>query len=99
MTQTDLRGRHAIVTGAGRGLGAAIATALAAQGADVTLLGRTAATLDERADAIQRASSVKAQALICDVGDPASVAHAFGQATRTLGPAGILINNAGQADA
>src|SRR6185295_2867652 len=99
MTMTDtLRGQHAIVTGAGRGLGAAIAKALAAQGANVTLMGRTADTLATSADAI-RAAGVKGQAIVCDVAEPESVRRAFAEAAGAFGPAQILVNNAGQADA
>jgi NAD(P)-dependent dehydrogenase (short-subunit alcohol dehydrogenase family) len=94
-----LRGQHAVVTGGGRGLGAAIATALAAQGAHLTLMGRTAATLEQRADAIRHTSGVRAQAIVCDVTDPASVQRAFADAFRSFGPVRLLVNNAGQADA
>lgn len=87
-----LSGRHAVVTGGGRGIGAAIASALAEAGAKLTLMGRTLAPLQERAGALP-----VAQAIACDVTDEAAVARAFAEATATLGPVAILINNAGAA--
>ncbi|HUQ26942.1 MAG TPA: SDR family NAD(P)-dependent oxidoreductase [Usitatibacter sp.] len=77
----DLARRHAIVTGGGRGIGAAITKALREAGARVTVMGRTR---------IAHESWIE-----CDVADEASVKRAFAQA----GPAAILVNNAGQADA
>jgi len=98
-TRGTLAGQHAVVTGGGRGLGAAIAAALAGDGADVTLMGRTRARLDERAGAIARAAGVRVRAVACDVADPASVAGAFHEAVAGLGDVRILVNGAGQADA
>src|SRR5262245_55955758 len=96
---TDLRGQHAIVTGGGRGLGAAIASALAGQGARVTLMSRTSAAIQEQAETIRRQTRGEAHAVVCDVADPASIRQAFADAARQFGPAHILVNNAGQADA
>ena len=78
-------GRRAVVTGAARGIGAAIAETLARLGAEVTLLGRDRAALEVRAWAIQ------ARVMVADVTDANAVADAF----KDHGPAGILINNAG----
>jgi NAD(P)-dependent dehydrogenase (short-subunit alcohol dehydrogenase family) len=89
---TALNGRHAVVTGGGRGIGAAIASALAAEGARVTLMGRTEAPL--QAHAVRLPS---AQAIRCDVTEEAGVATAFAGARRTFGPVTILVNNAGAA--
>ena len=88
-----LDGRHAVVTGGGRGIGLAIATALAAEGARVTLLGRDEARLNKTAGTLPIA-----QAVLCDVTCEASVDAAFDQATRDFGPAAILVNNAGAAE-
>jgi NAD(P)-dependent dehydrogenase (short-subunit alcohol dehydrogenase family) len=84
-----LAGKHAVVTGASRGIGLAIARSLLAQGTRVTLMAREAAGLD--AAARELAGGVAWQTL--DVTDPASVAAAFERA----GAVDILVNNAGQA--
>jgi NAD(P)-dependent dehydrogenase (short-subunit alcohol dehydrogenase family) len=83
------------VTGAGRGIGAAIATALAGQGASLTLLGRTPATLQETAARLPADTGSCVAA--CDVGDEQQIAAALAIARRQLGPVDILVNNAGQA--
>jgi 3-hydroxybutyrate dehydrogenase len=88
-----LDGRHAVVTGGGRGIGAAIATALAAECAQVTLLGRNEAQLKEKSEALP-----VAQAICCDVTDEAAVGAAFAEARRTFGAVSILVNNAGAAE-
>ena len=85
----SLAGRHAIVTGGGRGIGAAVATALAGMGARVTIMGRDAKVLNAHAKSLGDG----ALAIACDVADDASVVTAFAQA----GDAYILVNNAGQA--
>lgn len=84
-----LAGRHAIVTGASRGIGAAIAVRLAQMGAETTLMGRDRDALEREA-----ARSAHARAIICDVTDPVRVDHAFAEA-RARAPIAILINNAG----
>lgn len=94
-----LQGQHAVVTGGGRGIGAAIAEALAADGARVTLLGRTRAVLDATARALSQRLETPVHAVACDVANPDEVAHAFAEAVQAFGPAHILINNAGQAEA
>lgn len=86
-------GRHAVVTGAGRGIGAAIAARLSAAGAGVTLLGRDAAVLQQTAATLPGRHHVAA----CDVTQAESVAQAFAAARAALGPVDMLVNNAGQA--
>jgi NAD(P)-dependent dehydrogenase (short-subunit alcohol dehydrogenase family) len=94
MTETKiLHGKHAVVTGGGTGIGAAIASALSEAGARVTLMGRTLATLEAQAANMQNAQSVTV-----DVSDQASVEEAFANARKTFGPVDILVNNAGVAD-
>jgi NAD(P)-dependent dehydrogenase (short-subunit alcohol dehydrogenase family) len=91
-----LQGRHALVTGGGRGIGASIVRSLVAQGAKVSMLGRTAATLDALASEL---GSTGAQTFCAsaDVGRRESLAAAFAAARTKFGPIEILINNAGQA--
>lgn len=81
---------HAIVTGGGSGIGAAIAKALAAEGARLTLVGRRRDALEAAAATIPGAIAIPA-----DVTDRASVDAAFAAARAAHGPIGILINNAG----
>jgi NAD(P)-dependent dehydrogenase (short-subunit alcohol dehydrogenase family) len=95
-TQAPLAGRHAIVTGAGRGIGAAIARRLAADGARLTLLGRQLEPLQALAAELGEGGT-RTLALACDVADAASVARAIGHATEAAGTAHVLVNNAGQA--
>lgn len=87
--------RHAVVTGASRGIGSTIAAALAARGAQVSLLGRDAGNLNTVAAAIGGPS--RAVPIVTDVTDSASVSAAFDTARQHFGPVHILINNAGQA--
>jgi NAD(P)-dependent dehydrogenase (short-subunit alcohol dehydrogenase family) len=91
----SLQGRHAVVTGGGRGIGAAIARALAQEGARITLMGRTRATLEQEAAALRELTEVHCETV--DVADPDSVAAAFAKCAAALGPVAILVNNAGQA--
>ncbi len=93
-----LEGRHAIVTGGTRGIGAAIATELARIGATVTIMGRDATALGERATAISRSEGSTVVAEQCDVTDDASVARAFAHSLEARGDAYVLVNNAGQGE-
>ena len=88
-----LNDQHALVTGAGQGIGEAIARQLLAQGACVTVLGRRAEPLQKlMADHPQQC-----QMVLADVADEAQVKAAFAQAVQAQGAINILINNAGQA--
>lgn len=93
---TTPKGRHAVITGAGRGIGAAIAKRLAAQGATITLIGRNRAVLEQSAERLP--ASARAHVAPCDITEPAAVAQAFAAARAALGPVSILINNAGEAE-
>lgn len=94
-----LRGRHAIVTGGGRGIGAAIAQALAELGADLSLMGRDMDRLHDTAEAIRNQFDSRVETHKVDVTDPSSVQRAFTAAIAPLGRVYILVNNAGQAQA
>jgi NAD(P)-dependent dehydrogenase (short-subunit alcohol dehydrogenase family) len=94
-----LAGRHAVVTGGGRGIGAAIATALARMGADLTLMGRDEGRLKAHGAALALAHGVHVTLARCDVADAASVAAAFAESRAERGEPYILVNNAGQAAA
>ena len=89
-----LAGKVAVVTGAGRGIGAAIAAALSRQGAGVALIGRDAARLQKQA------AELSADALVApaDITDPESVTKAFAKIRERFPRIDILVNNAGQAE-
>jgi NAD(P)-dependent dehydrogenase (short-subunit alcohol dehydrogenase family) len=91
---TPLSGQVAVVTGAGRGIGAAIARKLAVMGASVVLCGRTLRLLETTAASIS-ALGGQAQALACDVTDPGSVQALADAVNSNFGRIDILINNAG----
>ena len=86
-----LDGRRALVTGAGRGIGLACAEALAAAGAEVTLLSRTRSELEQAAETIQSAGG-RAEVLVCDCTEEAAVSEVIGGAA---GHWDVLVNNAG----
>jgi NADP-dependent 3-hydroxy acid dehydrogenase YdfG len=86
-----LDGTTAIVTGAGTGIGAAVAVALHGAGAAVTLIGRRPEPLAEVAGRL----GDRVHACACDVSDSDAVQAAVAEAARVHGPATILVNNAG----
>lgn len=90
----DLRGRKALVTGASRGLGQAIAEALASAGADVAITARKSDDLSETASRIAAHDRASAT-LSLDVRDVAACGAAVAQASKALGGLDILVNNAG----
>jgi NAD(P)-dependent dehydrogenase (short-subunit alcohol dehydrogenase family) len=92
--KNGLEGQVAVVTGAGRGIGAAIAARLAGLGAAVVLCGRTREPLQSTADAISKAGR-RAEAVECDVTDLRSVETVAARVGQTLGRIDILVNNAG----
>ncbi|MFL6856923.1 MAG: SDR family NAD(P)-dependent oxidoreductase [Allosphingosinicella sp.] len=87
-----LAGRHALVTGGGTGIGAAIARALAAEGAKLTLVGRRREPLEDVGQ-----GAFDALVAPADVTDQAQVDRAFALARAAQGPISILVNNAGTA--
>ncbi len=87
----ELTGKHALVTGGGTGIGLAIAQALAAQGAEVTITGR-------RADVLEGVAGGRLHALQMDVAEEASVVQGTAAAVAARGPIQICVANAGIAE-
>ncbi len=96
-TGTRLSGKVALVTGASRGIGLAIARALARETCNVVISGRNQQTLEQAATEIRAKSSGGARVLpcLCDVGDQAAVERMFATIEREFGRLDILVNNAG----
>jgi NAD(P)-dependent dehydrogenase (short-subunit alcohol dehydrogenase family) len=91
----SLAGKHAFVTGGGRGIGAAVARRLLMHGARVTVSGRNADTLAKAVGDLCQFGQV--DYVSADIGAPESIMHAFSTARSHFGPVDILVNNAGQA--
>ena len=91
MTQIDLSGKNALVTGSTRGIGRAIAETLAKSGARVAVVGRDLQKAQEAAAAIGSG----AQGFACDVTDTAAVAKLVSDVEAAFGSIDILVNNAG----
>jgi 3-oxoacyl-[acyl-carrier protein] reductase len=91
---TDLKNKNALITGAGKGIGKAIALALAKEGVNVILVARTQEEIDSVAAKV-RSLRVKALAITADVADINSVNNAVKKALAEFGTIDILINNAG----
>jgi NAD(P)-dependent dehydrogenase (short-subunit alcohol dehydrogenase family) len=89
----DLSGRRAIVTGASRGIGFAIAQGLAERGASVVITGRKADTLTTAADQL-KAGGANVQPIVCHQGDPTAIAGLFEQLDRQGYFAEIVVINA-----
>jgi 3-oxoacyl-[acyl-carrier protein] reductase len=87
----DLTGKGALVTGASGGIGAAVAKALHAQGANVAISG----TRKEKLDALAKALGDRVHVLSCDLRDRAAVVKLAEEAEKAVGQVDILVNNAG----
>ena len=108
VTPHPLAGQHAVVTGGGRGIGAAIARELASLGARLTLMGRTQATLDSTAASLREDTGARVDVAVVDLTRPESIEAAFSKITAEIagteakggsqsGAVSILVNNAGRA--
>src|SRR5688572_384187 len=91
MTQIDLGGKNALVTGSTRGIGRAIAETLAKSGARVAIVGRDLQKAQDAAAAVGNG----AQGFACDVTDTAAVAKLVADVEAAFGSIDILVNNAG----
>jgi NAD(P)-dependent dehydrogenase (short-subunit alcohol dehydrogenase family) len=96
MNNIDLNGRVAVVTGASRGIGRAIAIELAGAGAKLALASRDQAKLAETLSLV-RAAGADAETYLCDVRDETQVRQLAEQVKTRFGAAHILVNNAGTA--
>lgn len=90
----QIKGKIALVTGAGKGIGKAVALALASEGVHLALIARTESDLKAVAEEVAKAG-VKVEYATADVADITSVNNAVAKLTAALGPVDILINNAG----
>ncbi|MBZ5699086.1 MAG: SDR family oxidoreductase [Acidobacteriia bacterium] len=94
-TKPPLAGRHAVITGGGRGIGAAVAEALARLGASVSLIGRKAEVLQAEATRLSKEHGAKVATAPVDVTDEAAARKAIATLRDALGPPTIMVNNAG----
>jgi 3-oxoacyl-[acyl-carrier protein] reductase len=93
-TEQPLEGQVAVITGAGRGIGGAIAIKLASMGAAAVLCGRTPSHLQTTAATITEAGG-RAEVVACDVQEPQQLEHVATRVQSTFGRIDILVNNAG----
>jgi 3-oxoacyl-[acyl-carrier protein] reductase len=91
----NLKGKIALVTGGNRGLGAACAAMLAAEGASIFLTARDAEKLSETSDAISQASNADVGGLAADLTEPAAADEVVAAAIKKFGRVDILVNSAG----
>lgn len=94
----SLAGRHVVVTGGSRGIGAAVARELAARGARLTLVGRDAARLRAVESSLRAAPGARHTTVSADLTDEAQAARALREAVAALGDPYGLVNTAGAAD-
>ena len=97
--EISLRGRAAMITGASKGLGLAMATRFAASGADVALLARRPEMLEEAKAAVAASAKGKVAVFPCDVSKAADIERAYKGVMEVFGKVDILVNNAGESKA
>jgi 3-oxoacyl-[acyl-carrier protein] reductase len=93
--ELGLKNRVAVVSGASKGIGKAIARGLAAEGVNIVMLARGRELLEQSADAVRREHGVRALALAADIRDAAAVKTAASAAVAEFGTIHIVVNNAG----
>lgn len=91
----DLNGKTAVITGASRGIGRAIAVALAREGMDLCLAARGREELEEFTASLEKEYKVKVYPIVCDVSKQADLERLASEAVLKLGRVDALINNAG----
>jgi NAD(P)-dependent dehydrogenase (short-subunit alcohol dehydrogenase family) len=94
----QLTGRRAVITGASRGIGLAVARALAAEGADVALVARHQSTLRDAAAGLTGVGGGRVVTAVCDTGDDESVTAMAAHVRSELGGVEILVNSAARAN-
>jgi 3-oxoacyl-[acyl-carrier protein] reductase len=94
-SKSAMKGKHAFVCGASKGIGEATAKMLARAGANVTVCARSGDALMNLCDTLSTLGEGRHQAMMLDLEDTESIASAFASATQSLGPVHVLINNAG----
>src|SRR5579863_511129 len=94
-----LAGKVAIVTGGSRGIGLAVARCLAREGARVAIAARSPGPLEEARDSLVRETGADIAAIAADMTSETDVARLFAQAESKLGPAEIVVANAGSGSA
>jgi 3-oxoacyl-[acyl-carrier protein] reductase len=94
--EVRLDGRSAVITGGSKGLGLAMAVEFARSGADVAILARDPATLNDAKGKIQQGARAKVAAISCDVSKAADIRRAYDQIMSEFGKIDIYVNNAGQ---
>lgn len=92
---TLLHGKSAVVTGSTRGIGRAVARALAQQGANVLVCGRSPEASEQAARELAEGTGAKVAGQACDVGDSGQVAALFARSEQEFGGVDIVVNNAG----
>jgi NAD(P)-dependent dehydrogenase (short-subunit alcohol dehydrogenase family) len=93
--EISLSGRSAIVTGGSKGIGLAVATRLAASGADVAIVARGREALDQAVAAIRKGAQSQVIGITADVGVAADIQRAYEEAMKAFGKLDIVVNNAG----
>jgi NAD(P)-dependent dehydrogenase (short-subunit alcohol dehydrogenase family) len=93
--EISLNGRSAIITGGSKGIGFGIATRFATSGADVAIVARTQASLDEAVNALKSKTNSKVVGVAADVSSADGVKKAYDGAMAAFGKVDIIVNNAG----